>query len=156
VNGPVLHARPALLAAVAAGGLVGAPLRALVDRALTAPGAVWPTGTLVVNLTGALALGALLEALVRLGPDAGWRRAARLGLGTGLLGAFTTYSALVLQVLDLLREGRTATAVAYAATSVLGGLLAAAAGVALASRAGRRRTAERSGGTPGGRPAGAA
>ena len=134
----VAHARPALLVAVAAGGLVGAPLRALVDAALTPAGAVWPTGTLVVNLVGALALGALLEALVRLGPDAGWRRLARLGLGTGLLGAFTTYSALVLQVVELLRDGRTGTALGYAATSVGGGLLAAAAGVALGARVRRR------------------
>ena len=148
MSGPPLHARPALLAVVAAGGLLGAPLRALLDRALTPPGAVWPTGTLVVNLTGALVLGALVEALVRLGPDAGWRRLARLGLGTGLVGAFTTYSALVLQVLDLLREGRTATAATYAATSVLGGLLAAAAGVALGAQVRRRRT--------GGRPVSAA
>jgi len=137
-----LHGHPGLLALVAAGGLVGAPLRALVDRALTPPGAVWPTGTLVINLSGALVLGALLEALVRLGPDAGWRRAARLGLGTGLLGAFTTYSALVHQVLDLLRDGRPGTALGYAAASVLGGLLAAAAGIALGARARRRRAPE--------------
>ncbi len=71
------------------GGAVGTGLRHLVG--LLADG--HPGGTLACNLLGAFALGFLLA---RLGRAAGARAAsARLLVGTGLLGSFTTYSGLV-------------------------------------------------------------
>jgi fluoride exporter len=86
--------------------------------------------TLAVNLLGALLLGALLEALARRGPDTGRRRLLRLGLGTGVLGGFTTYSTLAVETATL----PTALAVAYLAASVLLGAAAALAGVLLGRR----------------------
>jgi len=93
-------ARLPLLVAVAVGGAVGCLARYGIGLALPTPPTGWPTGTFLANLAGALLLGLLLEGLARTGPDTGWRQLARLGLGTGLLGAFTTYSTLAVE-LDL-------------------------------------------------------
>jgi CrcB protein len=93
--------------------------------------------TLVANLAGSLLLGALLEALARAGasgPETPRRRLLRLGLGTGLLGGFTTFSSLAVELERMLADGATALAATYAGTSAAGGLLAAVLGVALAAR----------------------
>jgi CrcB protein len=82
----------------------------------------WPATTLLINIGGALALGALLQALTG-AADSGWRRTVRLTLGTGLLGGFTTYSALVAETVELVVAGQASVAVGYAlATVLLGGL----------------------------------
>lgn len=138
-RGRPVHLRPSLVAVVALGGLVGAPLRYAVAQWLPGPSSGWPTATFATNLVGALVLGVLLEALARSGEDAGARRLLRLGLGTGLVGAFTTYSTLALEVDDLATSGRVGTAVAYGLASAVAGVSAAAAGVALGARLGRRR-----------------
>ena len=72
---------------VALGGAVGTLARYGLSHAVPDTGGV-PVATLVENVVGAFLLGLLLEALARSGPDVGRRRLARLGLGTGLLGAF--------------------------------------------------------------------
>lgn len=132
-----LHARPDALAAVALGGVSGSTLRYLVSLALPHAPQQWPAATLIVNLVGAFCLGLLLSWLVELGPDAGRRRLLRLCLGTGLLGSFTTYSTLALDVVHLLESGEAGLAGGYAAASVLLGLLAAALGALLGARAAR-------------------
>lgn len=131
------RSRAAELALVAVGGAVGAPLRYRLSQTLPhEPGAL-PAATLLANLMGAFALGLLLAALLRRGPDTGRRRDLRLALGTGLLGAFTTFSSLALEVELLRRGGRVGLALGYGLGSVLLGVGAAAAGVALAG-VGRR------------------
>lgn len=110
--------------------MVGALARYLIGQAIT--GGRFPLATFLVNVSGAFALGLLLEALARRGPDVGVRRATRCALGTGLLGAFTTYSALAMEVTLLTRDGRPGLALGYGLGSVLAGLVAAAAGVAAA------------------------
>ena len=127
------HAHPVLLLLVFAGGVAGTLLRSALATAL--PASRFPLATFLTNVSGAFVLGALLEGLRRAGPDTGRRRAARLGLGSGLLGAFTTYSALAVESDLLVRDGHVGTATAYAVGSVLAGLVAAAAGVAAAGRA---------------------
>ena len=80
------------LAAVAAGGFCGAALR--VGLGIWFPDAPgFPATTLAINVAGTAALAALTSywQITRRGP--GWLRA---GIGTGFLGAFTTFSALVL------------------------------------------------------------
>ena len=119
--------------AVLAGGLLGTPARYGLGQALPGRSGSWPVGTLVVNLVGAFLLGLLLEGLARRGDDTGRRRLLRLGLGTGFLGAFTTYSALAVETDLLVRDGRPGLAAAYALISVLAGLALAAAGVAAAA-----------------------
>ncbi len=82
---------PAVIGAVALGGAIGALLRWLLDQWLLAG---WPWPTLTVNLLGSLALGVLTVVAARFAVP-GW---VRPGIGTGLLGGFTTFSAYVVQV----------------------------------------------------------
>ncbi|GEL94624.1 fluoride efflux transporter FluC [Cellulomonas composti] len=135
-----LFARPSLLLLVVAGGAVGTAVRSTIeDRYPHAPGG-WPWATFVINVTGSFLLGALVAWLARGGPDEGRRRQARLGLGTGVLGGFTTYSTFVVEADTLLRDGHVGIGLAYAATSVALGVAAAAGGFLLAGHL-RRRTA---------------
>lgn len=126
---PIVPLRSLLL--VGAGGLAGAALRYRLGVWFPHRAGGWPGATFAVNVCGAFLLGLLLEALVRLGSDTGWRQRARLGLGTGFLGAFTTYSALAVDTDLLLRGGHPWTAAAYGLGTVLLGGLATTAGIAL-------------------------
>lgn len=133
-----LHAQPRAVALVAAGGAVGACLRFGVAEALTAKPHGFPVATFLTNLAGAFILGALLELLGRLGVDRGGRRAARLLAGIGVLGAFTTYSTLAIEVTLLGRDGQVGTAALYAVVSAAAGFVAAALGIAVAAFGHRR------------------
>lgn len=118
-------ARPGWLGLILAGGAAGTALRAALESAFGAPAGQWPWATLAINLIGAFVLAALLEALAQSGADEGWRRAVRLGVGTGLLGGFTTYSTLSVETVQLITHGRWAAAALYAGSTVVGGFLAA-------------------------------
>ena len=134
VDGDVApHASPGLVALVALGGAIGAPLRYALSRALPTEAGDLPTATLLTNLAGAFALGVLLEVLARLGPDVGTRRLMRLAVGTGVLGAFTTYSTLAVEVTVLGRDGHGGLGAGYGLLSACAGFAAAAAGIALGS-----------------------
>jgi CrcB protein len=117
------------VALVLGGGTLGTLARYAVGEVVSPWGDVWPSATFCVNVFGAFLLGVLLEALGRRGPDTGVRQRLRLLLGTGLLGAFTTYSALAVETDLLLREGYASVAVAYAAGTVIVGFLASTAGI---------------------------
>ena len=85
-----------------------------------------PYGTLLVNVIGSFALAVVAEGLsgtVVLGVE------ARLILGVGLLGGFTTYSSFNLETLRLAQSGQLDKALLYAAATVLGCLLAGFAGI---------------------------
>ncbi len=121
---------------VAVGGALGALARAGVTALVPRDPGGWPWATLVVNLTGCLLLGALLAVLATRRPDG---ERLQVFLGTGVLGGFTTYSAFALEVTDLVAGGRPAIAVGYVVASVLGGVLAVAAGVRAGRALGERR-----------------
>ncbi len=123
---------PGTLAAVFAGGTVGTGVRAAIEAAFGAPAGTWPWATFAINVSGAFLLGALLEGLARLGPDTGRRRLLRLGLGTGVLGGYTTYSTFAVETLGLLQVGAWLGGIGYALGSVVLGFVAALAGVRLA------------------------
>jgi CrcB protein len=112
---------------VFAGGTVGTALRAGIGLVAPTLDAV-PVATIGINVAGAFALGALLAVLGRRGPDAGRRRVLRLLIGTGVLGGFTTFSALAVDTAVLLEGAHVLEGMAYGAGTVLAGLLAAAAG----------------------------
>ena len=114
---------PAVLL-VAAGGVVGALARAGADVLLPHEPGTWAWSTLLVNALGAAALCALLA--IRPSRD------ARLLLGTGLLGGFTTFSAFAVDAVLLVEAGRAPVAAAYVATGVATLLAGAAAGTASA------------------------
>ena len=136
--GGAFHLTPAALGVVFTGGVAGTAARYVAEESVR-PWGAWPAATFLVNIVGAFALGVLMEALARRGPDLGARRRLRLLLGTGFLGAFTTYSALAVETALLARGGRVGLGVAYAAGSVIVGLVAAAVGIRAAGR--RRRAA---------------
>jgi CrcB protein len=129
--------RWSLLGLVAAGGTIGTALRQ--GLLLLAPDfEAFPFTTFGINLVGAFALGVLLEVLVRAGPDEGRRRGIRLLVGTGVLGGFTTYSALAAATATLSTTGLAGWAVAYALGTVVLGAAMSAAGIALGAAIARR------------------
>lgn len=114
---------------VVAGGMVGAPLRYLTDRAVQSRhDSVFPWGTFVVNVAGCLVLG-LLTGAVSAGAAGSH---VQLFLGTGLCGALTTYSTFSYETLRLTETGAGLYAAANVVVSILMGLGAAFAGVWLA------------------------
>ncbi len=125
---------------VVLGGMLGTALRAQLEGAFAPPAGGWPWVTFVINLVGSFVLGALLEVLSRTGRDVGWRRAARVGLGTGVLGGFTTYSSFIVETALLVRDGHAGTGVAYAIVSLVLGLLSATAGFVVGGAATPTRT----------------
>lgn len=124
------------VALVVVGGATGSLTRYGVSEWLN-PGHRFPVGTFAVNVTGSFVLGALLAVLVLRGDDTGRRHQVRLLLGTGFLGGYTTYSSLAVEAETLLRSDHVALGLAYAVGSVVAGLLAALAGVAVGRRAAR-------------------
>jgi CrcB protein len=114
------------LFAVVVGGVIGTALRLAVDLALPHGGGTFPIGTFLVNLIGSFALGALVARLWPVAPE--W---LRVGLGPGLLGSFTTFSALAVSAVDLTSAGAGPAAVVYVAASLVGGITAAALGIRL-------------------------
>ena len=119
------------LAAVFVGGLIGTSLRLLIDLALAHDLDEFALSTLLVNTLGAFALGLLVAALWPRVP--GWMRA---GLGPGILGSFTTCSALAVSVVALTQAGDLVGAVLTAVLSIGLGMLAAWAGLTLGARLG--------------------
>ena len=117
------------LALVMAGGALGAGLRFwLGDALLRQLGERLPWGTLAANLAGAFAVGLLAEWLQDRGPQAPYWRAFLI---VGVLGALTTYSSLVLEMLLFARGGRGGTALAYLAITLGAGLALVWAGARL-------------------------
>ncbi|WP_236755939.1 fluoride efflux transporter FluC [Actinomyces radicidentis] len=127
--------RWAELVTVGVGGALGTLTRAAASHAWPAPAGGLPVTTLAVNLIGALLLGLLLGHLALAGPDAGARKVARLGIGTGFMGGLTTYSTFMVESERLLTGGHAALGLAYLLGSILAGLLAASAGLTIAARA---------------------
>lgn len=128
--------RPGSAALVFLGGCVGAAAREALVAWIPPAGPV-PVAILTANLLGALLLGVLLESLVHETSRGAAR--ARLLLGTGGLGGFTTYSALALATTELVIDGRPWLGLAYGGGTVLLGALATWAGIA-AGAALRRRS----------------
>jgi CrcB protein len=102
-------------------GGVGALARFLVDRAISVRGdRTFPTGTLVVNASGALLLGALTGAALSGG--------ALLLAGTATIGSYTTFSTWMLETHRLGEDGELAAGALNVAVSLLVGVAAVAFG----------------------------
>ena len=121
------------------GGCLGTAAReALVLAVPAATGVPW--AVLGINLLGAFLLGLLLSALTVRGPETPLRRDIRIFAGTGILGGFTTYSALATDT-ALLLERQPLAGLAYALGTVVAGVALAALGLVIGGRAARRRSA---------------
>ena len=139
-----VHLRWQSIALVFAGGTVGTALRELL--AIWVPPVAGVAVVIVgINVVGAFLLGLLMETLTSRGPDEGRRRQLRLLLGTGVLGGFTTYSALATDTGLLLADDRLGTALLYALGTVVVGALASLAGITLAGARHRRHRGAGSG-----------
>jgi CrcB protein len=135
-----LHLRWRSLGLVALGGTVGTGAREALALTFPAAPGTLPVTIAVINVVGSFALGLLLESLLRRGPDAGRLRDLRLLVGTGVLGGFTTYSALAVDTGLLLGgHGGGTLGLVYALGSLVLGALAAAGGIALGGALARRR-----------------
>src|SRR3954454_17212784 len=122
---------PRELAAIFAGGFIGAVARAELNEVLPAGGPHWPWATFIINIGGAFLLGWFVTRLQERLPLSAYRRPF---LGTGLCGALTTFSTMQLELLRMLDAGRIGLALAYTGASVAAGFLA----VALATNLTRR------------------
>lgn len=110
------------------GGVLGGPLRYLLDQAVQKRhDSVFPWGTLIVNLVGAFVLGALTGAAAAYGLPEN----LMLFLASGVCGALTTFSTFTFETVRLVEEGSLATAVLNVVVSLALGVVAAAAGYAL-------------------------
>jgi CrcB protein len=87
----------------------------------------FPYGTVVVNITGSFALGLVVGLVTYQGLDAD----VRTVVGTGFIGAYTTFSSFSYDTFGLFEEGATSAALVNACGSIVVGLLAATAGFAL-------------------------
>lgn len=111
--------------AVAAGGLLGSELRYGLGLAFPDPAGAVPWTTLWINVAGSFILAALTTFWIARPRTAFWLRA---GLGPGLLGSFTTFSAVMFAVDQLARTNLHLAWSAYLFLSLLLGLGAAAGG----------------------------
>jgi len=118
--------------AIALGGALGSVARFAVVGYLTPLlNFKFPIGTFAVNMVGSLLIGIAYVLLVEKTTLAvEWR----LFFITGLLGGFTTFSAFSLEMLQLWQEGHLGTAMAYAGSSLILGLLSAGIGLLLAQK----------------------
>jgi len=122
--------QPFTVALIALGGAVGTALRyAIAVDFAERLGAQYPFGTLTVNVVGSAALGFVAEALAG---QTVFGVEARLVLGVGLLGGFTTYSSFNLELLRMVEQQAFMRAAGYLAGTLFGCLVAGAGGIALA------------------------
>lgn len=115
------------IAAVIVGGAIGTALRLSLDTLIPHTDDTFPFSTLLINTLGAFALAVLVARV--------WERAAswvRAGLGAGLLGTFTTFSAMAVSLVTLGQAGEWMPAAAYLALTLVLGVGAAWLGLRLA------------------------
>src|SRR3954471_24185060 len=102
---------PRELAAIFAGGFIGAIARAELGELLSAGGPGWPWATFIANILGAFLLGYFATRLQERLPLSAYRRPF---LGTGLCGALTTFSTMQIELLKMLDGDHYLLAAAYA------------------------------------------
>jgi CrcB protein len=131
---PLLGLSAGTVAAIFVGGSFGTVARYLLEAHHSlAPGA-FPWVTLLVNLTGSLAIGFIIPLTEHAAPRVPFLRPLAV---VGFLGGWTTYSTLAVESTLLAKDGDVATSLAYLVATVVGGL----ALVVLGHAAGRRLTA---------------
>jgi CrcB protein len=119
-----------VLAAISAGGVIGALARYGLATA-------WPHGPAgfswaiwIVNVSGCFLIGVLMVLIARRWPE---RRLIRPFFGVGILGGYTTFSTSVVDVQQAAAHGAAGVALLYLGATIVGALLAVWAGTALTS-----------------------
>jgi CrcB protein len=117
------------IALIAAGGAAGAVTRYVIDVFVSERfGGAFPLGTLVINLTGAFTLGLLYALAIERSVLPAETRGP---LMIGFLGAYTTFSTLMLESWRLVEDGAVVLAIANVAGSALLGIVAVVLGLAV-------------------------
>jgi CrcB protein len=128
---PLLGLSAQTLAAIFVGGALGTLARYLLAAHHAAGVGTFPWVTLLVNLTGSLAIGFLVPLTEHFAHRAPLLRPS---LMIGFLGGWTTYSTLAVDAVLLAKQGDAATGLAYLVATVAGGLML----VVIGHAAGRR------------------
>ncbi len=128
---PLLGLSATTLLAIFVGGAVGTVARYLLDSHHPVAQGNFPWVTLVINLSGSLAIGLLVPLTGHVAPRAPWARPLFV---VGFLGGWTTYSTLAVEATLLAKDGDIVTFLAYVAATVIGGLTLVVAGNALGRR----------------------
>ena len=120
------------LAAIFAGGCIGALARTGLAEALPHGAGSWPWATFAVNVVGAFLLGSFATRLQERLPLSAYRRPF---LGTGVCGALTTFATMELELLRMIDGGRWGLAAGYASASLAAGFAAVFVATNLVRRA---------------------
>jgi fluoride exporter len=122
------------LAAIFAGGMLGAIGRGALSQALAIPPGSWPWATFAVNM---IAAGLLGYWVTRLGVRNSHRVHERAFLATGVCGSLSTFSTMMVELVGMADRSRWALACGYGAASIAGGLIVVSLGIGLARRRSR-------------------
>ncbi|MGK0464904.1 fluoride efflux transporter CrcB [Clostridium sp.] len=119
-------------ALIAMGGMLGAMLRYFIKNIHIYPYKEFiPINTLFINISGSFVLALTLTVAFEIYEfDAD----LKLGLATGFLGAYTTFSTLCKQTVNLMNEGYYYSSISYIGFSAIFGFASAYLGVALARK----------------------
>jgi len=115
---------------ISIGGILGAVLRYLIKEVhIYHYHENIPLNTLIINVTGSFILALVLIVAFEV-----WEFDAslRLGIATGFLGAYTTFSTLCKETVGLIHQGDYFSAISYITVSTMVGLAAAYFGIILA------------------------
>ncbi|MFI1183414.1 fluoride efflux transporter CrcB [Streptomyces sp. NPDC020799] len=118
---PAARGQWPVVCAVSLGGGAGAALRYGAGLLWPAAQGAFPWTTFLINVVGCALIGLLLVVIADLTSP---HRLLRPFLGTGVLGGFTTFSTYAVDIRRLVGDGRTATALAYLAGTLLAAMAA--------------------------------
>jgi fluoride exporter len=121
---------PHRLAAIYAGGVLGALARVGLAEATPHGAASWPWATFAANMAGALLLGCFV-AFLRGHREESPRFAF---LTTGICGTLTTFATLQLELFEMVDAGHLGLAAGYVAASLAGGYLLVRLGLWIGGR----------------------
>jgi CrcB protein len=112
---------------IAVGGVLGAMLRYFIKSiSIDSYTGIIPINVLVINIIGSFLLALLLTTALVV---KNFNEDIRIGIGTGFLGAFTTFSTMCKEAVTLMRAGHFYSSVLYLGLSTILGLIAAYFGV---------------------------
>lgn len=120
------RARPAVLASISIGGMLGATARHGVSQIIHVSAGSFPWATFTENISGSFLLGFILVLLIERFPPSHY---LRVFVATGFLGAYTTMSTFQVETVTLVKDGHTVVGVVYSLTSIAMGLTAAWLGI---------------------------
>lgn len=115
---------------IALGGMLGAILRYTIEHIhIYHYKEVVPINTLLINISGSFILALVLTVAFEI-----WEFSSdvRLGIATGFLGAYTTFSTMCKETVNLMNQGYYYSSISYICFSAMLGLAAAYFGVVLA------------------------